>query len=71
MAFTSSQLTQVESAIITVGAGGVAEIEDAFGNRTRYTSLAELLKLKEIIEADINKSAATTGMDKFEFVAKE
>lgn len=70
MAFSASDLTSVESAIITVGAGGVAEIEDAFGNRTRYTSLVDLLKLKKVIEDDLVRDARTSGFDKFKFVAK-
>jgi len=70
MAFTTSQLTQVEAAIITVAAGGVARIKDAFGNETEYASVSELLKLKQIIEEDIAGSSRTSGFDKFKFAAK-
>ena len=70
MAFTAAQLAQVESAIITVAAGGVAEIRDAFGNSTRYTSLPDLLALKEAMVDDISIDARTSGVDKFKFASK-
>lgn len=70
MAFTASQLSQIESAIITVAAGGVAEIEDAFGNKTKYTSLDQLMKLKKLIEDDIARNSRDSWIDKGKFSAK-
>lgn len=71
MAFTEANLAAVEDAIITVSAGGVAEIADGLGNKTRFQDLAALLKLKEVIEKDIFKSARTSGFDKMKFATKQ
>jgi hypothetical protein len=70
MAFNNTQLVQVEAAIIVVAAGGVAEIQDAFGNKTRYQSVKELLDLKKIIEDDVAANARTSGFDKYKFAVK-
>lgn len=70
MAFSSSDLSSVESAIITVAAGGVAEIRDAFGNSTKYTDLDALMRLKKLIQDDLVKDARTSGIDKFKFTQK-
>jgi hypothetical protein len=70
MAFTQSDLEAVESAIVTVASGGVAEIEDAFGNRTNYSDLDKLMKLKKIMEDDIARDARTSGVDLFKFAEK-
>ena len=70
MAFTAAQLAQVESAIVTVGAGGVAEIQDAFGNKTKYSTIEELLKLKSAMEDDVTVNARTSMVDKLKFTAK-
>jgi len=70
MAFTAAQLTEVESAIVTVGAGGVSEIEDAFGNRTKYSSIEQLLKLKAAMMDDIKRNSRTSWVDKGKFAQK-
>jgi len=70
MAFTASDLAQVEAAILAVAAGGVYEIEDSFGNKTRYSDLNQLLKVKDTMEKDIANAGRSSGMEKHKFVAK-
>lgn len=53
MAFTESDLTAVENAIIEIATKGTAEVQIR-DRRVRYTSLNQLYKLKELIQSDIN-----------------
>jgi hypothetical protein len=70
MSWTQSDLDTVQAAIATVAGGGVAVLEDAFGNRTEYHDLSDLLKVKREMESDINRDTRISGYDTYTFKAK-
>ena len=66
LAYTAADLQSVEVALREIAVSGVAELTDAMGNRIRYHSIADLLRLKQIMEADLSKSNRS-GIDLMNF----
>jgi len=66
MAYTQTDLDNIQAAIITVASGGVAEIE-INGERTRYQSLDKLVKLSNYIQDQLNSATIGSGIMKVKF----
>jgi len=58
MAFSSTDLDNIETAIVEIATRGAAEVE-INGRRLRYTKLSELLKLRDVVQSELN--GATYG----------
>jgi len=58
MAFSSTDLSNVESAIISGATVGRVSVN---GKSVEYRGLDELLKLRDVIKADIDAASATSG----------
>lgn len=53
MAWSASDLTALDAAI----ASGVAEVTFSDGRRVRYASVADLLRARGVVSAEVNASA--------------